>query len=167
MTNKQTVELREERELVLARHFAAPRQLVWDAYTNCAHLKHWWGPKGWELTHCELDLREDGKWHYCMAGEYEGSRQESWGLATYDEIDAPSRLVYRDAFADAEGNVHPDMPEMVITVLFEAVDGGTLMTSITEFVSADARQQVLDMGAEQGIRETWDRLDDYLATQNG
>lgn len=164
MSNKQTLELRGERELVLTRHFAAPRQLVWTAYSDCKHLKHWWGPQGWELTHCELDFRPNGTWHYCMSGEYEGNTMESWGLATYEEIDAPNRLVYRDAFSDAEGNVNADMPQMVTKMTLEEVEGGTLLTSISVYESADARQQVIDMGVEEGIAQTWDRLDDYLAT---
>ena len=164
MTDKMTLELRGEREIVLKRRFAAPPQLVWETYTDCEHLKHWWGPHGWDLTHCELDLRVGGRWHYCMSGEYEGEMQHSWGLATYDEIDTPKRLVYREAFSDADGNTSEEMPEMVITVLFEDVDGETLMTSITEFVSAEARQEVLDMGAAEGIEQTWERLAVYLPT---
>ncbi len=164
MIKELKFELRGEREIVLTRHFAASPTLVWQAYTECQHLAHWWGPHGWELTHCTIDLRPGGKWHYCMAGEYEGQLEESWGLATYEKIDAPHRLEYREGFADQDGNLLPDMAEMGITVTFEAVDGGTLMTSVTLFDSAESRQQTLDMGVEAGITETWDRLNAYLPT---
>lgn len=164
MEKKHTLELRGERELVLTRPFAAPRRLVWDAYTDCRHLVHWWGPAGWDLTHCELDLRPGGSWHYCMSGQHEGKPMESWGLAIYEEIEAPHRLVYRDAFSDREGTVNADMPQMEITVTFEEIEGGTLLTSSTLFESSEARQQVIDMGVEHGIADTWARLDDYLPT---
>ena len=58
-------------ELYLERTFAAPRDKVWAAFTDCEHLKHWWGPNGWDLTHCTMDFREGGRWHYCMSGKDE------------------------------------------------------------------------------------------------
>lgn len=159
---QQTLELRGERELVMTRHFAAPPQLVWQAYTNCAHLSHWWGPAGWELTHCTLDLRVGGIWHYCMSGEMDGNKMDSWGRAEYQEIDAPNRLVYTDAFSDEDGNIAEGMPQMVITITLDEAEGGTLLTSITELESAEARQTLIEMGVETGITQTWDRLDNYL-----
>lgn len=160
---KQTLELHGECELVLTRYFAAPRRLVWMAYSDCKHLSHWWGSTGWELTHCELDFRPGGVWHYCMTGEYEGKTMESWGLATYQEIEALERLVYADAFSDKHGNINATMPQMIITVTLSEEDGETRLTSRTLFESAEARQEVLDMGMEEGIKQTWDRLDLYLA----
>lgn len=165
MSNKQgTVELRGDRELVLTRSFAAPRQRVWQAYTDCAHLSQWWGPTGWELTHCELELRPGGVWHYCMKGEYDGNVMESWGLATYREVDAPSRLVYVDAFSDEDGKVNAEMPQMEVGVTLKEEAGETILTSHTLFESTEARQQVIDMGVVEGITQTWDRLESYLST---
>ena len=166
MNKKHTLELRGDREIVFTRAFAAPCQLVWDAYTDCKHLIHWWGPAGWELTHCELELRVGGTWHYCMAGTYEGSYMESWGLGTYVELDGPHRLVYSDAFSDKDGNVNPDMPESLNTITFEAVDGGTMMRLSTLCGSAEARQELIAMNVEQGVSETWMRLDAYLPTMS-
>ena len=164
MSKKHTIELRGEREIIFTRPFAAPPQLVWEAYTDCAHLVHWWGPAGWELTHCQLDLRVGGTWHYCMAGSYEGEYMESWGLGMYEEIDAPQRLVYRDAFSDKDGNANSEMPQTFNTITFAAIDGGTMMEIVTECESAEARQQLIDMDVEQGVAETWERLDAYLPT---
>lgn len=164
MTKKHTLELRGDREIVFTRPFAAPCELVWEAYTDCKHLVHWWGPAGWDLTHCELDLRVGGTWHYCMAGPFNGEHMESWGLGTYLELDAPQRLVYEDAFSDKDANVDADFPSTLNTITFEAVDGGTLMRISTVCASAEARQQLLDMDVEQGVAETWYRLDDHLPT---
>ena len=99
-----------------------------------------------------------------MAGEYDGKFMESWGLATYEEIDAPHRLAYRDAFSDKDGNEIPDMPETQNILTFEATDSGTLLHISTICASAEARQQLLEMDVEQGVAETWLRLDDYLPT---
>lgn len=162
MSNKHTLELVGDRELVFTRAFAAPPELVWEAYTNCKHLVHWWGPDGWDLTHCQLDLRVGGTWHYCMAGEYEGEHMESWGLGTYKELGAPNRLVYTDAFSDKDANVVPEMPESLNTITFEATETGTLMRISTLCGSAEAREELLNMDVEQGVAETWVRLDGYL-----
>jgi len=149
-----------DRELVMERVFNAPRELVFRAWTEPKHLAHWWGPKGWTLPVCKLDLRPGGVWHYCMRGP-EG--EESWGKATYREIVRPERLVYVDAFSDAEGNVNPALPEMVITVEFFEHEGKTKVVSRTLFDTAEARDAVLAMGAVEGMNETLDRLEAYLA----
>ena len=76
---------------------------------------------------------------------------ESWGLAVYREIVPPERLIYVDAFSDSDGTISADLPQMLITVTFEEIDGQTLLTTVTMFDSAEALQTVIDMGMEQGI----------------
>jgi uncharacterized protein YndB with AHSA1/START domain len=51
------------REFVITRTFDAPRDLVWRAFTEAEHLKHWWGPKGFKMLSCKLDLRPGGIFH--------------------------------------------------------------------------------------------------------
>ncbi|MFW5941962.1 MAG: SRPBCC domain-containing protein [Chloroflexota bacterium] len=160
--NKLTVE-RDDRVLILTRIFEAPRELVFTTFSDCEHLKHWWGPEGWTLPVCEMDFRPGGKWHYCMRGP---DGEESWGLTVYREIVAPERLVYTDSFSDEEGNTVDSMPSMLITVEFAEHDGNrTKITSRTEFASVEELESVVEMGAVEGMNQTWDRLDDYLATR--
>jgi uncharacterized protein YndB with AHSA1/START domain len=90
-----------DREFVMERTFDAPRKLVFEAFSDCKHLTHWWGPKDWTLPVCKIDFRPGGVWHYCMRGP-EGD--ESWGKAIYREIVEPERIVYLDTFADEAGN---------------------------------------------------------------
>ena len=106
--NNMPYTLPSEREFVVERVFDAPRELVWQAWTEPEHLAHWWGPQGWTLPVCTVDFRPGGIWHYCMRGP-EG--EESWGKATYREIVEPERIVYLDAFADEAGNPVEGMPE--------------------------------------------------------
>ncbi len=153
---------RGERDLVVSRVFDAPRHVVFRAFTRSEALAHWWGPKGWTLPVSNLDFRPGGTWHYCMRGP---GGEESWGLASYSEIVEGERIVYTDAFSDAEGRVAEGMPQMLITVEFANEDGKTRVTSRTEFASAEALKQVLDMGVVQGVTETWDRLAEYLASR--
>ncbi len=82
--------------LVLEREFTAPRELVFEMFSDCKHLMHWWGPRGFDLTACEMDFREGGTWLYCMKcvdpnmGDMYGI--ESWGKQVFHEIRRPSSI---------------------------------------------------------------------------
>ncbi|KFN11963.1 MAG: SRPBCC domain-containing protein [Paenibacillus macerans] len=155
-----------EKVLVLERVFNAPRELVFSMFKEAEHLKHWWGPRGWEVTVCNIDFRPGGVWHYCMKcmdrnqGEFYG--MESWGKGVYKEIDEPDRFVYTDYFSDAEGNVNEELPATVVAMEFIDLGGRTKLVSRSEYVSAEALKTVMDMGMLQGITETWDRLEERL-----
>jgi len=157
------------KELVLERVFKAPRALVFEAFSNEDHLKHWWGPRGWEVPHCTVDFRPGGKWHYCMKcvdqnqGQFYG--MESWGLGVYHDIDAPARIVYTDYFSDADANINEDMPPTLATLTFEEVEGGTRVINRATYASEENLKTVLDMGMLQGVTETWDRLAEHLESQ--
>lgn len=171
MTNStlptMTSRIEHGKELVLERTFKAPRALVFEAFTTAEHLRQWWGPRGWELTHCAVDLRPGGRWHYGMKcvnrsqGDFYG--MEAWGLGIYEEIAAPERLVYKDHFSDAEGNINTEMPSTQAVLTFEEVDGGTRVVSRSVYTTDAELQTVMDMGMLQGITQTWDRLSEHLA----
>ncbi|MGG1661790.1 SRPBCC domain-containing protein [Brevibacillus sp. NRS-1366] len=158
----------EGQELVLERIFNAPRELVFKAFSEAEHLKNWWGPRGWTLTVCNVDFRPGGIWHYCMKcidenqGDFYGF--ESWGKAVYQEIVEAEKIVYIDYFSDAEGNEAEGMPSSDITMIFEEHEGKTKLVSRAKYASAEALKKVMEMGMEQGITETWDRLDEHLQT---
>jgi uncharacterized protein YndB with AHSA1/START domain len=149
-----------ERDFVLERIFDAPRELVFKAFSECKHLTHWWGPKGWTLPVCQMDFRPGGVWFYCMRGP---AGEDASGKATYREIVEPERIVYTDAFADTEGNVLEGMPEMLITVIFAEHDGKTKLINRAQFASAADLEATLSMGMVEGLTETLDRLEAYLA----
>ena len=110
-----------------------------------------------------MDFRAGGSWLYCMRGPGpDGQEIDSCGRATYREIDAPARIVYTDAFVDGEGNPLPDMPVMDITVTFEETAAGTRVASETVFASEKDLEAVLEMGMEEGLAQTWDKLEAYL-----
>ena len=121
-------------ELVIVRMFDAPREAVWQAWTEPERLMCWWGPKDFTAPVCKIDLRVGGKYLNCMRSS-EG--KEFWSTGQYCEIVAPSLLVFTDSFADADGNVvpathygmSPEFPlELQITVTFEGDAGIALMT---------------------------------------
>ncbi|RTR34083.1 SRPBCC domain-containing protein [Robertmurraya yapensis] len=154
--------------LILEREFDAPKELVFKAFSEPEHLKQWWGPRGWTVPVCNVDFRPGGVWHYCMKcvdenqGDFFG--MESWGKGVYEEIIQDEKIVYRDYFSDAEGNEAEGMPSTRVTLLFEEQDGKTKLINRAEYDSSEALKTVLDMGMEQGITETWDRLEEHLAS---
>jgi uncharacterized protein YndB with AHSA1/START domain len=164
-TNKLVSKV-EGRELVLERVFDAPRDLVFEVFTKAEHLMRWFGTKGWPLTVCNIDFRLGGVWHYCMkcvdeSQEYFG--QESWGRAVFHEIVEPERIVYIDAFSDADGNVNKNMPEARVTLDFVDLGGKTKLINRTQYATEETLKSVLDMGVIQGVSQTWDQLADFLA----
>jgi uncharacterized protein YndB with AHSA1/START domain len=80
-----------ERVLEIERIFDAPRSLVFKAWTEPEHLVHWYGPRGFTLPSCKLDLRPGGSWRSCMLSP-EG--REYWVKGVYREILEPERLVF-------------------------------------------------------------------------
>lgn len=156
-----------DKVLVLEREFDAPRDLVFEMFADSEHLKHWWGPRGWDLPVSRLDFREGGSWLYCMRcvdesqGEFYG--QESWGKMVYAQIVRPERIVYTDYFTDAEGNVDTSLPASDTVLEFVDLGGRTRLVSRTTYATPEALKTVLDMGMLPGITQTWDRLEERLA----
>lgn len=115
---------------------------------------------------CKVDFFIGGVWHYCMKcedvnqGEFYG--MESWGKAIYSEIQVPEKIVYTDYFSDSEGNIEETLPSTVSTLTFIEVEGGIKVINTGEYATVEDLKQVLDMGMLQGIKETWDRLGEYL-----
>jgi uncharacterized protein YndB with AHSA1/START domain len=163
MTNPETSSMStriDGLDFIASRVFDAPRELVFGAFSDCAQLARWWGPKGWTLPVCDIDFRAGGTWRYCMqspAGEM------ACGASTYHEIVKPERIVFTDTFTDEDGNRSADTPETVVTVTFSERDGRTTLTSHAAFTSARDLQFAIDLGMAQGLTETWDRLEAFLA----
>ena len=94
---------------VIARVFDAPRQNVWRAWTEPDRLRQWWGPKGFKVHTCKVDLRPGGIFLYGMTA-HDGT--DIWGRFVYREIEAPEKLVFMVSFSNPEGGVsrHPWSP---------------------------------------------------------
>ncbi|HYO87095.1 MAG TPA: SRPBCC domain-containing protein, partial [Candidatus Limnocylindrales bacterium] len=119
-------------------------------------------PREWPLAVCKIDLRVGGKWHYAMKSS---SGEEAWGLGIYEEVKAPERLVYSDAFSDPEGNLNPDLPVSKVAIDFEELSGRTRVVSVSTMASEADVETLVNMGMIPGITETWDRLEEYLTAK--
>lgn len=157
----QTVETTENK-IIFTRTFDAPRELVFETYTTCKHLLNWWGPREWPLSYCKMDFRPGGTWHYCMKGPNEGD--ESWGIAKYKEISEPEKIIYNDFFSDRDGNINNNMPAFDTIIIFSAEGERTTVTVTSEVGSAEEVKKLVEMGMVEGFTETWDRLEEHLAS---
>jgi uncharacterized protein YndB with AHSA1/START domain len=161
MKDLKTQALVKNKKLILTRLFQAPIALMFEMWSDCKHLKHWWGPKEWPMDECTMDFRVGGEWRYCLRGPNEGD--EGWGLAIYQTISKPDKIVYKDHFTDAEGNVADNMPDMVITVDFISLNGKTRQTITVDFQTNEERDKIVEMGMAEGMDSSLDRMDEYLA----
>src|SRR5260370_26293698 len=89
-----------EREVVMTRVFDAPRRLVFDALTKPELFKRWFGPRGWSLAVCEIDLKVGGAWRSVLRGP---GGKELGMRGVYQEIGPPERFVRTESFDDSPG----------------------------------------------------------------
>ena len=145
-----------EREIVMKRSFDAPRDLVFEAMTKPELLKRWlFGPTGWTMTHCAVDLRVGGAYRYEWRKD-DGTEMGMGGV--FREIVRPARLVTTEKFdQDWTGG------EVLATAVFEEKAGATTLTTTLVYPSREAREAVLKSGMELGVAAGYDRLDDIFS----
>ena len=143
-----------DREIVLTRVFNAPRRLVFDAFTKPELLKRWFGPRGWSLVVCEVDLRVGGTFRFVLRSP-DGKEMGIRGV--YREIVAPERSVHLESYDDYPGE------SQVTTVLIEQ-DGRTTLTATVLYPSREVRDFVIKSGMEHGAAESYDKLAELLAS---
>lgn len=146
---------RGDHEIVMTRVFDAPRHLVYDAFTKPALLKRWFGPHGWSLTTCEVDLRVGGKYRFVL----EGPGGRSMGMSgEYRELTPPDGSIHTEKFDEYPG-------QAIVTTRLVEVDGKTTLTATVYHESKEIRDAVVASGMEHGAAETYDRLAELLASQ--
>jgi len=161
-------------DFVITRSFDAPRELVWQCFTEPERMKEWWGPKGSVIVASTMDLRVGGTYLGAMRA---GSGPVMWAKFVYREIAEPERLVWVHSFSDEAGGLtrHPMSPtwplEMLTTVTFEEVAPGKTKVTLRWLpLNASAEEQKTFDAAHDGMTGGWagtfDRLDAYLQTAN-
>ena len=169
--SEHLVKMESETEaFVISREFDAPRTLVWKAFTDPEHMKHWWGPKGFAVCAANMDLRPGGTYHYGLRSP---DGHEMWGKFVYREVVAPERLVFVNSFSDEKGGLtrHPMSPtwplEMLSTFTFTERDGKTTLTIRWVPLNATEEERKTFEGGRAGMTQGWtgtlDQLAEYLA----
>jgi uncharacterized protein YndB with AHSA1/START domain len=141
--------------VLMRRHFAAPRDLVWSCFTMPDRLGAWWGPQGHVNTVTQLDARSGGGYRVEQT-DPKGNRFAFFG--DYLDVTAPERLVNTFQMEGPYGG-----KPVTNTQIFEEVDGGTQLTAISRFGSVEQRDATAAHGMEPGARQSYDRLGALLA----
>ena len=144
-TGTLKVTLPDDTSVLLERTFDAPRHLVWKAMTEPELVKKWYGPRGYSLTVCEIDLRVGGRWRYMLRGP--GGPPDMGMSGEYRELSAPDRLVSTESMDDYPG-------EAIVTVTLVETNGKTRMTSLVQYASKEVGDAVIASGMEHGAAET-------------
>lgn len=145
-----------DRELVLSRLIKAPRTLVFDAWTDPAHIGNWWGPTGFTTTTSQHEVRVGGVWRFIMHGP-DGTDYQN--RVVYTEIVRPARIAY-----DQDDGTDNDPNQFQVLVTFADEGGKTMLTLKMVVSSAKALEEMKKFGAVEGGQQTLDRLEDYLAS---
>jgi len=142
-----------DREIVTTRLIDAPRELVFEAWTDPQHVAHWFGPNGFVTTTHAMDVRPGGVWRFTMRGP-DG---KDWpNVVTYEQVVRPERLVYLHG-----DETEPDMFHNTVT--FDDQEGKTALTMRAVFKTAAARDFVArERGAVEGGQQTVSRLEQYV-----
>jgi len=152
------VSARGEREIEMTRAFDAPRNLVYDAYTNPELVRRWLlGPPGWAMPVCDIDLRVGGSFRFVWRNEADGREMGMGGV--YREIVANEKVVNTEKFDD------PWYPgEAVNTTTFVEQAGRTTLIMTIRYDSRETRDMVLRSPMESGVSASFDRLERILAS---
>jgi uncharacterized protein YndB with AHSA1/START domain len=125
---------RDAETILIERVFDAPRDLVFEAWTNPKYLVAWFAPRGCTIEFARIDVRPGGRFHSRIHNPAFG---DCWCVGEYLEIVRPERIVYSIAIADREGRRidaaraghHPDWPaETIVSVTLEDGHGRTRLT---------------------------------------
>lgn len=151
----------ENATLVVTSVFAAAPDRVWQLWADPRQLERWWGPDPYPATVVDHDLRPGGHVSYYMTGPEGDQYKGYWRVI---EVEPPRRLVFEDGFADDAGQPNDDLPVSRAEVMMDEVDDGRTRMTITSVHDSTADlEQVLAMGAEEGLRTAIEQIHALLA----
>lgn len=149
----------EEQTAFVMKTFDAEVSEIWDYFTKSELLDSWWAPQPWKCETVTMDFREGGRWHYAMINP---ENEKVYGLVKINTIMQHRSIEWFDDFADENGN--PLNSDMACSWLlgFTGVEEGTKLTVNIHFPSEEAMMSILEMGFEEGFRQTLNQLENRL-----
>jgi len=163
-------------EFLITRILHAARALVWQAWTDPHHMKRWWGPHGFEIPECEMDVRVGGSYRivmrsvdevdYPVTGEFREVKPIEHLVMTLDCTEHPP--AWHDLVRPhrARSNINP-AGVMIQTATFDNLGDMTRLTIRTRFESATIRDAMLKMGMLEGWLQSLERLDALVISESG
>ncbi len=148
-----TVTLPTDEQILITREFAAPKHLVWKAWTTPELVKRWWHANRGEVTLAEIHLEVGGTWRYVSRTE-DGFEVAFHG--EYREIVPNERMVSTEAY---EGIPDADANATVNTMTLTEADGRTTLTVLVQCPSKETRDAIIASGMEAGMQDALDLLE--------
>ncbi len=145
--------------LTVVAELAAPPSRAWQLWADPRQLERWWGPPTWPATFVEHDLRPGGRFTYYMTGP-NGEKAPGWW--TILAIEEPWRLEVEDGFTGEDGEPDLTMPVTRMSVVLEAIGGGTRATIVSRFADTAQMEQLLEMGMAEGMEGAMAQMDAIL-----
>jgi uncharacterized protein YndB with AHSA1/START domain len=147
--------------MTMEAEFEASPERIWKLWADPRQLERWWGPPTYPATFTTHDLVPGGLVRYHMTGPAGEQPRGYWEVL---EAEPPRSLVFRDGFANDDGSPNVDLPVTIARVTIVGIVGGrTRMTIESTFPSPEAMEQVLAMGAEEGLTQAIGQIDAILA----
>jgi uncharacterized protein YndB with AHSA1/START domain len=147
--------------MTITAEFDASAERVWQLWADPRQLERWWGPPTYPATFTAHNLAPGSRVEYHMTGPEGDQSRGYWDIL---EVEAPRRMVFRDGFANDDGTPNTDLPGTTARVTIESIDAGRSRMSIeNRFPTAQAMEQVLAMGMEEGLTQAVGQIDAILA----
>jgi len=140
-------------QIKITREFAAPKHLVYKAWTTPDLIKRWWHANRGEVTAADVDLRVGGKWRWAMIAT-EGFEVAFHG--EYRELVPNERIVHTEVFEGVPGG---DEDPAVVTITLTEKDGRTTITQLMEVSNKETRDMIINTGMEAGLQDALDLLE--------
>ncbi len=158
----------KKQDLVVTRSIDAPLELVWKAWTDPEHVMRWWGPQYYTSPSCKRDLREGGKFIFCMRAPKEQGGQDMDTAGVYKKSAPLERLEFTTGLADkashsidpAQVPLPPDFPKQLRTVIVFNAKGDMTELTITEYDWTVGQMYVHSLA---GLHQSIDKLAAALA----
>jgi len=157
MTNKAKLIVKHDKqEILISREFNSPQELVFKAFTDPELYAQWIGLRGLSTTIEIFEPKKGGSWRYIQKDQ-EGNEFVFHGVN--HEVLAPERIISTFEFEGLPETGHV----LLQTVKFEALpDNRTRMIAQSVFQSVEDRDGMLQSGMEEGVNDSYDRLDEIL-----
>jgi uncharacterized protein YndB with AHSA1/START domain len=151
------IKINPDLDLVLEREIDVPVELVWKAWTTPEHLRHWFAPKPWSITSCDLDLRPGGALNFVMRSP---DGQEYPNTQCYLEVTPFERLILTDAL---QGGYRPSAAPFFTAVLeFSKNGSGTRYKAVAIHGSGENRTKHEQMGFHDGWGTVLSQMIEYI-----
>jgi uncharacterized protein YndB with AHSA1/START domain len=142
----------------ITAEFDSDADRLWELWSDPRQLERWWGPPSHPATFVEHELKVGSRTTYFMTGPDGEKHHGRWLI---EEVEPPHRLHITDDEVDEEGKPEDGGPTGMTVTIAEA-DGTATMSIQTHFADRASMEQTIEMGFEQGMIDTVNKIDPLL-----